>query len=158
MSEEATFNIKHKFTLNGYTMYDVLITQEKFQYNDYFKRKVCFIDGKDLNEKWKHPLIIDMKEKIEQYGMKIKCVFINLYENGNDYHDNLYGDENVFNIFIGGSRILLAKNKETNETKKYLLNDGDLYFFNSEFNKRHIHSIPKVKNLETSMISVIFFI
>ena len=55
------FHEKHKFTLHGFTMFEILLKQENFQYVDYFKRSVCHIDISYLKEKYKHPLIIDMK-------------------------------------------------------------------------------------------------
>lgn len=113
------------------------------------------------SEKWKHPLAITMKEKIEEeYGMRVRGVFINLYKDGEDYalyHRDSYSGNGVFTVSIGGSR-KFVKHEKSKEVTKYILEDGDLFFFNSEFNKHHKHSIPKVKNLKTSRISVVFFV
>lgn len=161
-SHDVVFHIKHKFTLHGFTMYDILMNQETFQYIHYFKRSVCRIDICDLDEKWKHPLIIDMKEKIEnEFGMKVRGVFLNLYKDGDDYapyHRDSYGGNGVFTVSVGGKREFLTKNDKTGKITKYMLEDGDLFFFNSEFNKQHKHSIPKRKKLNNPRISIVFFV
>lgn len=160
--EQVVFHDKKKFTLHGFSMYDILISQEKFQYVNYFKRSVNRIDLHDLDSKWKHPLIIDMKEKIESdYGVKVLGVFINLYKDGQDYapyHRDTYGCTGVFTVSIGGSRKFYTKHENTGKVEKYILEDGDLFFFNSEFNKHHKHSIPKVKSMNDPRISVVFFV
>jgi len=154
------FHEKHKFTLHGFTMYDVLITQEYFQPVDRFKRSVNRIDLQDL-ELYKHPLIFSMTKKIEdEYGMRIKGVFINHYQ-GDDYapyhRDSYDGVEGVFTVSIGGSRMFYTKNDNTGTVTKHLLEDGDLYFFNSKFNAKNKHSVPKLKKFTDPRISVVFF-
>ena len=144
-------------------MFDILLLEQEFQYLNYFKRSVCKIDLEDLNEKWKHPLVIDMKEKIQdQYGVRVKGVFVNLYNSGDDYapyHKDSYENINgVFMVSIGGSREFLTKNDETNKITKYLLEDGDLLFFNNHFNNIHKHSIPKRKKMNDKRISVVYYV
>ena len=157
------FHEKHVFTLHGFTMFDILLKQEKFQHVDFFKRSVCRIDSEDLksSEKWKHPLIIDMKDKIEdKYGMLVRGVFVNLYE-GDDYapyHHDTYGGKGVFTVSVGGTRMFYTKNETTDVVTKHLLEDGDLFYFNSDYNKIHKHSIPKLKKYKDPRISIVFFV
>lgn len=159
---DVVLHVKHKFTLHGFTMYDLLILEEKFEYINYFKRSVCRIDLVELKEKWRHPLIIGMKDTIEnEYGMLVKGVFINLYKNGDDYapyHQDKYECNGVFTVSIGGDRDFLTKNNNTKLVTKYKLEDGDLFYFNEEFNKNNKHSIPKRKKMNKPRISVVFFV
>ncbi|MDD4930858.1 MAG: hypothetical protein PHG66_01730 [Candidatus Colwellbacteria bacterium] len=159
------FHEKGKFTLHGFTMYDVLITQEQFQYVEYFKRSVLRIDlPEGLSEKWRHPLIGSMRDRIEnEYGMKVKGVFGNHYEKeGNDYapyHKDSYGDgKGVFTVSIGGTRMFYTKDDKTGVVTKHKLDDGDLFYFNSQFNSKHKHSIPKLKSYKDPRISIVFFV
>lgn len=157
------FHEKKKFTLHGFTMYDVLITQEKFQYVDYFKRSVLRIDlPEELCEKWMHPLIGSMRDRIEEdYGMKVKGIFGNHYKDGEyaPYHKDSYGDgKGVFTVSIGGTRMFYTKNDKTGVVTKHKLEDGDLFYFNSQFNSVHKHSIPKLKSYQDPRISVVFFV
>lgn len=159
------FHEKKKFTLHGHSMYDVLITQEKFQYVEYFKRSVMRIDlPEGLSELWMHPLISSMRDKIEnEYGMRVMGIFGNLYErDGNDYapyHKDSYGDgKGVFTVSIGGTRMFYTKNDKTGEVTKHKLEDGDLFYFNSQYNSKHKHSIPKLKSFKDPRISIVFFV
>lgn len=163
VNEGVMFHEKHIFTLHGYTMFDILLKQENFQYVDFFKRSVCRIVIEDLklSEKWKHPLIIDMKEKIEEkYGMLVRGVFLNLYEGDNyaPYHRDTYNGNGVFTVSVGGARMLYNKNESTGVVTKHLLEDGDLFYFNNDFNNVHKHSIPKLKSYTDHRISVVFFV
>lgn len=159
------FHEKGKFTLHGFTMYDVLITQERFQYVEYFKRSVLRIDlPNGLIEKWMHPLIGSMRDRIEnEYGMKVKGIFGNHYEKeGNDYapyHKDSYGDgKGVFTVSIGGTRMFYTKDDKSGVVTKHKLEDGDLFYFNSQFNSKHKHSIPKLKSYKDPRISIVFFV
>jgi len=158
------FHEKGKFTLHGFTMYDVLITQEKFQYIEFFKRSAMRIDlPEGLSEKWMHPLIGSIRDKIEdEYGMKVKGIFGNHYENGNHYapyHKDTYGEgKGVFTVSIGGTRMFYTKNDKTGLVAKHKLEDGDLFYFNSQFNDKHKHSIPKLKTYNDPRISIVFFV
>lgn len=151
-SNSVFFHNKHEFTLCGFSMYDIFIEQEKFTH-------VNILHIKNPIEKWQHPLISNMKEKIEElYGMSVKNVIVKLYNNGEEsdqYHCET--DSSIFIISLGCSRILLVKNDD-NVVSKYVLEDGDLFFFNSDFNKTHEYSIPKVKNLKMPHINVLFFV
>ena len=162
-NDEVSFHVKHKFTLHGFTMFDLLIDEEKFEYNDHFKRYVRGIHIDDLksSERWKHPLVIDMKEKIEEtYEMRVQGVFMSLYRNGDDYspfHREEYNGKGVFIVSIGGSRVFCVKN-ENNKMDKYMLEDGDVFFFNDEFNRKYTNSIPKIKNFNKQNIIIMLFV
>jgi hypothetical protein len=161
------FYEKHKFTLHGFTMFEILQKQEEFKYIEYFKRSVCRIDISDLKEKYKHPLIIDIKEKIEElYGMRVLGVFLNLYEGGyvheGDDYAQYYKDKccknGIFTVSVGGLRMLYIRNENTNIVTKHLLEDGDLFFFNNDFNNINKYSIPKLKKYRGPRISIVFFV
>lgn len=154
------FHEKAKFTLHGFTMYDVLITQEQFQRVEFFKRSVLRIDIP--YEKWMHPLIGSIHTRIEnEYGMVVKGIFVNHYD-GDDYapyHKDSYGDgKGVFTVSIGGTRMFYTKNDKTGLVTKHKLEDGDLFYFNSQFNSIHKHSIPKLKSYKDPRISVVLFV
>lgn len=159
---DCVFHIKGKFKLHGFSMYDILITQETFQRLDRYKRSVNRIDAPELVELYKHPLIIDMKRTLEkEYGMNVKGVYLNFYKDGDDYapyHKDSYGGTGIFTASFGASRYCYTKNDKTKKVTKYLLEDGDLFFFNSEFDKHNKHSIPKTKKVKDPRISVVFFV
>lgn len=165
LDEEVSFHHKKKFTLRGKTMFDILVHQEDFQFVKKLKRSISHtVDIEELKstEKWRHPLIIDMKEKIEEeYGMRVKSVVLNLYKSGEKYTDyttNKSIENGVFIVTIGGDRVLLAKNNKTKSVSKYIAKDGDLFFFNDKFNNTHKYSIPKVKGLNDQTIVIVFFV
>jgi len=155
--------IKNKFNLlHGYSMYEVLLTQEQFVYNDFFKRSVLRLDSEELIEKWKHPLVVDIKEKLQkEYNCSISSAFLNKYITEEDYckyHQDTYQDVNIiFIISLGGARKFYTKHNETGEVIKYDFEDGDLMIFNDEFNKNHKHSVPKLKKYKDPRISIVMF-
>lgn len=163
--ESVCFHEKGKFTFRDFNAYDVILKQEKFKPSKYFKRSVLKIDlPEELSEKWMHPFIRTMKNKIENdYGMEVTGIFGNLYENdGNDYapyHKDTYTDvKGVFTVSFGGTRMFYIKNDETKIVTKHKLEDGDLFYFNSQFNSKHKHSIPKFKSYKNPRISIVFFV
>lgn len=158
--EDITFHIKGKFKLHGFTMYDVIFEQEKFVI-DISDRSVCYVTF-EYDNKWRHPLLIDIKEKLQDmYGISIKNAILNLYNDGDDhdiYHSCSRENNGIFIVSIGGTRIFLTRNKSSGIVTKYLLEDGDLFFFNNEFNIHNEYSLPRVKNLKTPTITIVFFI
>ena len=98
--------------------------------------------------------------------MRVLGVFLNLYE-GNDsyegedyspYHKDKYCKNGVFTVSVGGLRLLYTRNENTNIITKHLIEDGDLLFFNNDFNNIHKHSIPKLKKYGDPRISIVFFV
>lgn len=162
-NDEVSFHIKHKFTLHGFSMYELLVDEETFQYNDHFKKGVKGIHVEDLksSERWKHPLVIDMKEKIEEtYGMRVQGAFLTLYKDGNDhssFHQEEYKGNGIFVVSIGGSRMFCVKDS-TSRMKTYKLEDGDVFYFNNEFNNKNETAIPKIRNFDKPTIIVMLFV
>jgi hypothetical protein len=162
--EESIFHEKGVFKLHGYSMYELLLAEIPFKRNPTFKRCVHRFDLPDIvdNQLSERPLVIDIKKRIETtYGVKIRGAFANLYENGDDYapyhKDSYQGVSGIFTASFGAMRDFYTKNDHTNEVKKYSLGDGDLLYFNSEFNKAHKHMIPKHKYLKDGRISIVYF-
>jgi alkylated DNA repair dioxygenase AlkB len=158
--ESVSFHIKNKFNIHGFSLFDILIEQEQFEYQHYFKRSVLRIDRDDF-ELYKHPIIIDLKNKIEnEYGFRIKGIFVNLYKDGSNYtpyHKDTYGGTGIFTVSVGGSRQFSVKNDNSKEVTKYILEDGDLFYFNSKFNEENKHSITLTKKNVEPRISIVFF-
>jgi alkylated DNA repair dioxygenase AlkB len=88
--------------------------------------------------------------------------WFNLYEDGNHYtpyHRDSYGCT-VYTISFGGSREFLAKNDADGRVERYTLNDGDLMIFDEEWDRTHMHSVPKTKNAayQVPRISMVIFV
>lgn len=164
---------KHKFTLHGYSMYEVLaeelndVNQPLFQrvelrYKPVFKRHVMKLPREDLSETWRYPLITDLCHKIEeQYGVRVKGIFVNHYKDPTEYapfHRDSFNGVGVFTISFGGARMFYTKHEKTEQQKQYLLEDGDLFYFNIAFDQRHKHAIPLLKQYQEPRISIVFFV
>jgi alkylated DNA repair dioxygenase AlkB len=105
-------------------------------------------------------IVIDIKNKVERMEhVTIHGVFLNLYQNGNDYcpyHRDQYGTD-VYTISLGATRDLLVKPDGKGETKKITLKSGDLYYMAEKLHADHKHSIPKRAGIHLPRISVVFF-
>lgn len=163
-NESVILHEKRKFISNtNESLYDTLKNQEQFQYINLFKRSVNRIDIRGDNvEKITHPLLSNMRDKIEnEYGMRVLGIFLNYYKDDDyaPYHRDTYGDgKGVFTVSLGGTRMFYTKNDDTKVVTKYKLEDGDLFYFNSQFNAKHKHSVPKLKSYKDPRISVVFFV
>jgi len=161
-SDSVFFHIKNKYTLYGFSIYDVILQELTLEYNDRFKRYVQRLERHELAERWKFPLVSDLCRKIEdEYGMSVKGIFINHYldpDNYTPFHRDNYGGNGVFTISLGNSRMFYTKNDKTNEVVKHQLDDGDLFYFNSAFDAEHRHSIPKLVKFREPRISIVFFV
>jgi alkylated DNA repair dioxygenase AlkB len=81
----------------------------------------------------------------QQFKKKIQGVFMNYYEDGNEfapYHSDKYGCDSVL-LSFGTERILRFKNNRTKENTDFNLNSGDLLFVPDEINKYFKHSLLK---------------
>ncbi len=93
------------------------------------------------------------------YNMKVLGVFANYYKDGDHYapyHKDSYGS-NALTISFGGAREFLVKDEE-GKVEKYLLENGDVCYFNSQFNDTHKHSVPIRKKMNDPRISLLFFV
>ena len=140
-------------------LYTDVINELNLEYINFFKRYVQRIDIDDINA---YPIISKIINNIQtNYSVVIQGVFVNLYYNGTNYapyHKDSYGGSGVFTLSIGGSREFLTKHDKTKLVTKYTLEDGDLLFFNNEFNDYHKHSIPIRKRMNSSRISIVCFV
>ena len=112
------FHEKQKYQLNGYSMYELILEEVKFQYVPFFKRQVCRVDDIDILQKWQSPLLVSIRDKIQdQYNVRIKGLFVNHYDDGKQYapyHKDTYnGTSGVFTISCGGTREFLTKQNQT---------------------------------------------
>lgn len=85
--------------------------------------------------------------------------WFNLYEDGKHYtpyHRDSYGCT-VYTISFGGSRDFLSKD-EGGRVERYKLNDGDLMIFDEEWDRTHMHSVPKSTTQQDPRISMVIFI
>lgn len=105
-------------------------------------------------------LLLQLQYRLEATeGVHVHGIFLNLYENGNDYcpyHKDQYGTD-VYTISLGASRDLLIKPDHLGQTIKITLNSGDLYYMPKSLHIGHKHSIPKRTGVFKPRISIVFF-
>lgn len=139
---------------NTSNLFDVIHSQTNWNKLNYFKRSVSHYDGNinELNE-----IILQIEENFDKM---IHSAFLNYYENGNDYapyHSDNYGCD-VCLLSLGTSRILRYKENKTKQNTDFILNDGDLLYIPNELNKTYKHSLLKRTKIESSRISILFFL
>jgi alkylated DNA repair dioxygenase AlkB len=133
-----------------------LKSEVPFQYTKYFKRSVYRIDNEQLEN---FPTILEIINIIQiNFNVLIKGTFINLYSNDDycPYHKDSYSTD-VITVSFGIAREFYTKNDSDKKVNKYLLEDGDVLFFNEEWNKNNKHSIPKRTKIKGERISVVLF-
>lgn len=164
-SGSVIFNVKSKFIMNlGLTYFDVLYPTLKFQKQENSKVMVCPISIESFGNHSRNPILREFKNKIEEeYGVIVRQVVVLYFPHGESeipYHQDNYGHkgEGVFSISIGSTRMFLTKNIKTSEIQKYMLEDGDLMFFNKYFDEEYTHSTPAIKGLKNSKMSVLMFV
>ena len=92
-------------------------------------------------------------------GRSVEGVFLNYYENGNDYapyHADKYNCDTCL-ISLGETRILRYKHNTTGENTDYNLANGDLLFIPDEINNNYKHSLLKRTKITGSRISILLF-
>ena len=146
---------KAKFKMPlGFSYFDVLIPQLKFEKQEKTDVEVCIVPIESFSEKYKNPILGEMKNKIEQeYGEIIRRVVVLLFPDGDSflpYHrDNeAFKGKGVFSVSFGETRMFLTK--KGSETKRYQIEDGDMMFFNSYFDEEYTHCTPPIKDLKGS--------
>lgn len=96
--------------------------------------------------------IVDRMAKY--FGVVVLQTRLNYYHNGNDWkpfhHDShAYGnkEENfTMGASFGDTRELKFKHVESGSTFSFPQNNGDVFAFNKEINKKFMHGIPKKRN------------
>lgn len=122
---------------------------------DYFKRHVSPVDYQynipELNR-----ALLDIET---QFSRKVDEIFLNYYEDGNEYapyHADQYNCDCCL-ISLGATRTLRYKENTTKENIDYILNSGDLLFIPNEMNKNYKHSLLKTKKVNKPRISILVF-
>jgi alkylated DNA repair dioxygenase AlkB len=148
---------------NNSSYFQNLKDEIPFEYVKYFKRSVCRIDNDKLDY---FPTIVEIINIVQRnFNVLVKGTFVNLYENENDYcpyHKDSYSTD-VITISFGSKRKFYTRSDKTKKVSKYILEDGDVLFFNEEWNRNYKHSIPrltggnKLKDNKGERISVVLF-
>jgi alkylated DNA repair dioxygenase AlkB len=103
--------------------------------------------------------IVKVCESIYE-GQKVSGIFCNYYRDGNDwcpYHKDTYGTD-VATFSFGGARRFLCKDDTSGKVEEFILEDGDVFFFDIEYNACHTHSIAKTKKKVDERVSVVCFL
>lgn len=135
------------------TLFQVLQSNISWNKLNYFKRSVSHYEGNvpQLNE-----IILQVQNN---FGRSVEGVFLNYYENGNDYapyHADKYNCDTCL-ISLGETRILRYKHNTTGENTDYNLANGDLLFIPDEINNNYKHSLLKRTKITKSRISILLF-
>jgi len=88
-----------------------------------------------------------------------RSVWLNLYESGQDYapwHRDSYEGE-VAIISIGETRLFRTRVNGGKKVESINFSDGDIIFFNPEWNETHQHTLPKTTKKVKERISVVLF-
>lgn len=139
---------------NTLQIYGEIYNRTKWNKINYFKRSVSHYDGNvdALNE-----IIFKIQET---FGKNVVSVFLNYYEDGNDYapyHADNYNCD-ICLLSFGTSRILRYKENSTKINTDFVLNDGDLLYIPDEINKKYKHSLLQRKKINLPRISILFFL
>ena len=158
-----SLHVSKKFTIHGSTYYDLLL-KEHF---DPLVNQIMVYHSSQLAEKWRLPLINDIRHKItEEYGMNVRGVIVCLLLDGTDYIvDSKLNDipdksscdfTGCFIVTCGAKRILRA-NVGTNiggEYSAYKAEDGDLFYFT----KSDKIGMPKIIGMKEPSICMYFVV
>lgn len=102
----------------------------------------------------------ELKDRTEEtFKCTVRSVWCNYYRSGGDYtppHQDNYG-AHVITWSFGGTRRFICEEIETGIKTEYLLEDGDVFYFSPDFDRRHKHSIPKTTKAVDPRISIVFF-
>ncbi len=148
----------------GFSYYDVVIPELTFEKHDNTEVEVCNLDIASSfgDNKFKNPVVADLKQKIEEhYGVIVRKITVLYFPNGDafmpTYKDNdIYKGKGTFVVSLGESRMFMSK--KGSKTQRYMLNDGDLIFYNSSFDNENSHCMPHIRGLDKPAIILLFFI
>lgn len=111
-----------------------------------------------------YPFLLDILNKVNEYTQSdFNAILINKYSDGNDYIGPHSDDERnlanngVVTISFGASRKFRIRDKNTKIIiKDVIVEDGDLYWMQGEFQKHFTHEIVKQLNVKDERISLTF--
>jgi len=139
---------------NNVSLFEKIWTMVDWTKINYFKRHICHYDG-SVNE------INAMIRMVEtQFARHVTGVFLNYYENGNEYapyHADKYESDTCL-ISLGATRTLRYKHNTTKINTDYELNNGDLLFIPDMLNNNYKHSLLKRTKLTEKRISILLFL
>lgn len=99
----------------------------------------------------------------KHFNVDVLTTRLNYYENGRDWK-TFHHDRNAFNkkygnftmgASFGSTRALDFKHEESDTIFSFPQNNGDVFAFNDEINKKFVHGIPKANNNVGERISII---
>lgn len=139
---------------NDNDLFKIIYKNTNWNKINYFKRSVSHYSGNinELNE-----IIIKIQQS---FGKNVQAVFLNYYENGNDYapyHADKYNCD-ICLLSLGTSRILRYKENNTGINTDFTLNNGDLLYVPDEINNNYKHSLLKRTKIISPRISILFFL
>ena len=104
--------------------------------------------------------IKELKDRTEEtFQCTVMAAWCNLYRSGADHtppHQDQY-NAHVITWSFGGSRRFITDTLGRGEKTKYVLADGDVFYFSPGFDARHKHSIPKTAKAVDVRVSIVFF-
>lgn len=150
---------KNNFTLLGFSMLPILLEEVFFEKKDGYKVPSCTLKPSDMTEKYKYPLLIDMRDRIENfYGLRVQKLVLSLLKEKDtiddiDHINDSLNSDNLFLINIGGKRTVNIKNTEI----EYLMEDGDLLFLNKKSDAAHSYCISENTDKEKLSIMITIY-
>ena len=107
---------------------------------------------KSVAREW-DPLVRELRDHLQAFlGIELNFVLVNHYNSGKDYinfhSDNLRNSIHgtVVSLSLGDTRTFRVRHKLTGTETDVLLENGDLFVFEEEWNRTYWHAVPKEKN------------
>jgi hypothetical protein len=136
------------------SLFHALRTQLRWERHNFFKRMICHYMGES------HELNILVQTIERTFNRQVEGVFLNYYEDGNDYapyHADKYNCDTCL-VSLGTMRTLRFKHNTTKENTDFELKDGDLLFVPNEINHAFKHSLLKRTKVVESRVSILVFL
>lgn len=155
----SDFHIRNKFTLHGWTMYEIFLFQEGLEEVEKSIKESREIISKTLERNqvslenlWEHPILTEIVQTIEnEYCVKIKNINIDLIPQTANKRINTgttnQGGNGKFIINIGCKRVVSINGDIL------VLHDGDLLLFSE--NNNSILELQKIQSEGTNSIILI---
>ena len=115
-----------------------------------------------------YSLVLSIQNKLNKdYNTNYNVCFLNYYNNEkqhlgwhSDDSDGMNLEHPIAVVSFGQERFIYVKDKsykgEVPNDNKFLLGDGSLFIMPSEYQKEHLHKIPKGDKIMTGRISLTF--
>lgn len=142
------------FLENANNLFDIIYQNSQWSKINYYKRHVCHYEYNIQN------LNLILFNIEQQFSKKVTGVFLNYYEDGNEYapyHADKYNCDCCL-LSLGTTRTLRYKENSTKTNIDYILNSGDLLFIPNEINNNYKHSLLKTKKVTKPRISILVFL